>query len=162
MTMRFALACLMAVGAAGPAWAEDEYVEDPARVRQQVDALARGDGSLDGFRIEVFEGGMAAHTSYLIHGTGAIETRAWDHPGAPEARSERAVSGDDVRKLLGKLLAREYWTLEGTRFVPDAPTFILRLWDGDRVYEDYSCMIEECLASPPRAAIRQLLLDFAR
>jgi hypothetical protein len=157
---RIALGLLLAATFVRPA-AVQESIEDEARVRQSVTALSRGEGSIEGLKLELMDGGMLAHASFEI-AEGKVVREAWERPGGPAQRNERPVTEAEVRALLRELLAREYWRLEGTRFVPDAPIFILRIWNTDRSYAQYGCMIEECERTPERAAIRQLLLEFVQ
>ena len=159
MLRRLLVIVTVGVGLIQPLLAAGELSEDKLRMKEQLIALSQGKGSVADLRIELFDGGMAAHRSYLI-ANGKIVKREWDSPGSPEKHDERTVTDDEVRKLLRELVEKQYWTFEGTQFVPDANMFLVRFYYKNLPYVDYSCDADEYRQSQLRSAIRSVLLNF--
>lgn len=136
-----------------------EMSEDVRRMHERLVATAAGRSSLSGLRIEFLRGGMAAHQSFTIE-SGKLVTQEWDAPGSRMIRREGSATDARVTELLQRLITAEYWKFQGTRFVPDAPTFVFRFHAGDGEYVDFRCDEEEIRLSPERRAIRELFLDF--
>lgn len=137
---------------------QDEIPEDARPMHERLVATAAGRSALSELRIELMEGGMAAHRSFSIE-SGKLVVKEWDAPGSAMVQREGEASDARVARLLQRLLAAEYWRFQGTRFVPDAPMFLFRFYAGDS-YVDFRCDEEEIEASPERRAIRNLFLDF--
>ncbi len=74
---------------------------------------------------------------------------------------EGSVTDSRVSELLQQLIAKQYWTFQGTRFIPDAPMFLFRFYYGDLKYVDFRCGAEEFRKFEARSAIRSLFLRFA-
>lgn len=129
-------------------------------MHERLLALSRGEDSLSSLRVEFMDGGMASHRSFNIE-AGKLVSKEWTSPGAPLTHREGRVSDARVKKLLDELIARQYWTFEGTRFIPDAPIFLFRFYYGDLKPVDFRCDFEETRRSETRAAIRDLFLRFA-
>ena len=160
MIRRLFVIVALGVGLIQPVLAAGELSEDELRMKERVIALSQGAGSLEGLRIEVTDGsGMERSESYNI-ADGKIVSRIWESPGSPEKRGERTVTDKQVRALLRELVAKQYWTFEGTRFVPDANMFLFRFYSKDLKPVDYSCDADEYARSPERSAIRSVLLTF--
>ena len=150
---------MLGFGLVQPLVAAAESSEDELRMKESLIALSQGKGSVADLRIELSDGRMAAYRSYLI-ANGKIVKRAWESPGSPEKHDEWTVTDDEVRKLLRELVEKQYWTFEGTRFVPDANIFLVRFYDKNLPYVDYRCDADEYRQSQQRSAIRSVLLDF--
>jgi len=159
MIKRLLVMLTLGVGLIQPPLAAEELSENDLRMKEQLIALSQGQGSVADLRIELMDGGMAAHRSYLI-ADGKIVTRAWDSPGSSEKYDEWTVTDDEVRKLLRELIDKQYWTFEGTRFVPDSNMFLFRFYYKNLQYVDYSCDVNEYEPSLQRSAIRSALLTF--
>ena len=159
MIGRLVVVLTLGVGLVLPPLAAGELSEDELRMKEQLIALTHGEGSVADLRIELMEGGMAAHRSYLI-ANGKIIKREWESPGAPEQHDEWSVIDDAVRRLLRELVEKQYRTFEGTRFIPDNTTFLFRFYYKDLSPVSYRCDIDECESSPQRSAIRSALLTF--
>ena len=159
MLRRLVVIVTLGVGLVQPPLAARELSEDELRMKERVIALSQGEGSVADLRIELMDGGMAVHRSYLI-ANGKIVKREWDSPGSPEKDSERAVTDEAVRKLLRELVGKQYWTFEGTRFIPDNTIFLFRFSYMDLRPVDYRCDVNEYEPSPQRSAIRSVLLNF--
>ncbi len=136
-----------------------ELSKDALRMKERVIALSQREGSVAALRIELMDGGMGSARFYDI-ANGKVVSRAWDVPGSPEKRNERAVTDEEVRQLLRELIEKEYWTFEGTRFVPDANMFLFRFYDKDLQPVDYRCDAQEYQSSEQRSAIRAVFLNF--
>lgn len=134
--------------------------EDARRMHERLVALSRGEGSTSELRIEFMDGGMAAHRSFSIE-AGHLSSKEWKSPGAPMIHREGRVTDSRVSELLQQLIARQYWTFQGSRFVPDAPIFLFRFHYGDLKAVDFRCDDHEIRESEARAAIRELFLKFA-
>ena len=140
-------------------WAAGEMSQDELRMKERVIALSQGEGSVADLRIEGMDGGMASFTHFEIT-DGKVVRKRWETPGLSAQQGERAVTHEEIRALLKELVAKEYWTFKGTRFIPDANTFLFRFYDKDLQPVDYRCDAEEYRQSPPRSAIRAVLLNF--
>ena len=138
-----------------------ELSADELRMKERLVALSQGTDSLEGLRIELVDGNMAASRMYDI-AHGKIVSRVWDAPGSPEKHDERTVTDEDVRRLLRELVDKRYWTFQGTRFIPDNTMFLFRLYDKDLPPVDYRCDVDEYQPSPERSAIRAVLLNFVK
>ena len=92
--------------------------DDVRQMHERLVVASRGDGSLSQLRIEVFEGSLAAHRNVNIE-NGKLVSKEWSSPGAPMVQREGSVADSRVSELLTQLIEARYWTLEGTRFVPD-------------------------------------------
>jgi hypothetical protein len=138
---------------------QEELPENVRPVHARLVATAAGRNALSELRIEFMEGGMAAHRSVSIE-AGKLAVKAWDAPGSAMVQREGDATDARVSRLLQRLIAAEYWKFGGTRFVPDAPTFLFRFHFEGREYVDFRCDEEEIEASAERRAIRQLFLDF--
>ena len=136
-----------------------EMSEDELRMKERLVALSEGNGSVTDLRIELMEGSMVAHRSYVV-ADGKIVRREWDSPGSPEQNDEWTVTDDAVRALLRDLVEEQYWTFEGTRFIPDNTVFLFRFYYKDLQYVDYRCDVDEYELSQPRLAIRSVFLEF--
>jgi len=159
MIRRLIVILTLGVGLIQPPLAARELSEDELRMKERVVALSQGKGSVADLRIELMDGGMASSRHYDI-ANGKVVSRAWDAPGSPEQHDEWVVTDEEIRALLRALVEQQYWTFEGTQFVPDANVFLFRLYYKDLQPVDYRCDAEEYRQSPPRAAIRLLLLKF--
>ena len=159
MIRRLLVLLMLGVGLIQSPLAAEELSKDGLRMKERLIALSQGKGSVADLRIELLDGGMAAHRSYLIAG-GKIVKREWDAPGSPEKHDERAVTDDAVRALLRALVEQQYWTFQGTRFISDNTIFLFRFYDKDLPSVDYRCDVDEYEPSPPRSAIRSTLLNF--
>ena len=136
-----------------------ELSEDEARMKAQLIALSQGEDSLADLRIELMDGSMVKHRSYLI-ADGKIVKREWDSPGSPEQHDEWTVTDAEVRALLRELVEKQYWTFEGTRFIPDNTVFLFRFYYKNLPHVDYRCDVDEYEPSSQRSAIRSALLNF--
>lgn len=133
--------------------------EDVRRMHERLMALSQGEDSIADLRIELMDGGMASHRSFTI-GAGKLVSKEWKSPGSPMIHREGTVTDSRVSNLLQELIARKYWTFPGTRFVPDAPTFLFRFFYRDLKYVDFRCDDEELRESAGRVAIRDSFLEF--
>ena len=157
---RFCLVLLaLSFGLVQPPLAARELSEDELRMKERLIALSQGEDAVADLRIELLDGGMAAHRSYLI-ANGKIVKQEWDSPGSPEKHDEWTVTDDEVRKLLRELVEKLYWTFEGTQFIPDNNMFLFRFYYKNLPYVDYRCDVDEYEPSPLRSAIRSVLLNF--
>ena len=136
-----------------------ELPEDAQRMKECLIALSQGKDSVADLRIELFDGGMAAHRSYLI-ANGKIVKQEWDLSSPQEKRDEWTVTDEEVHKLLGELVEKQYWTFQGTQFVPDNTMFLFRLYYKDLQFVDYRCDVNEYEPSLQRSAIRAAFLKF--
>ncbi len=159
MSGRLLAMLTLAVGLIQPRQAARELSEDDVRMKEQLIALSQGDGSVANLRIELLDGSMVAHRSYLI-AEGKIVKREWDSPGSPEQHDEWTVTDDDVRALLRDLVEKQYWTFEGTRFIPDNTMFLFRFYYKNLQHVDYRCDVDEYEPSSKRSAIRSALMAF--
>ena len=159
MIPRLFVMCMLGVWLIQPPLAARELSEDELHMKEQLIALSQGKGSVADLRIELSDGGMAAHRSYLI-ADGKIVKREWDAPGSPEKHDEWAVTDEAVRTLLRELVEKQYWTFEGTRFMPDNTMFLFRFYYKNLPYVDYRCDVNEYEPSQLRSAIRSVLLNF--
>lgn len=159
MSGRLLAMLTLAVGLIQPPQAARELSEDDVRMKEQLIALSQGDGSVANLRIELLDGSMVAHRSYLI-AEGKIVKREWDSPGSPEQHDEWTVTDDDVRALLRDLVEKQYWTFEGTRFIPDNTMFLFRFYYKNLQHVDYRCDVDEYEPSSKRSAIRSALMAF--
>jgi hypothetical protein len=159
MSRRLVVLLTLAVGLIQPPLAARELSEDELRMKEQLIALSQGEGSVADLRIELMDVNMMAHRSYLI-ADGRIIKRAWESPGSPEQHDEWTVTDDEVRTLLRDLVEKQYWTFEGTRFIPDNTVFLFRFYYKDLPHVDYRCDVDEYESSPQRSAIRSALLTF--
>jgi hypothetical protein len=133
--------------------------EDVQRMHERLVALSGGQGSISDLRIELMDGGMAAHRSFTIE-AGKIVSKEWTSPGSRMIQREGSVTEAGISKLLQELIAKRYWTFPGTRFVPDAPVFLFRFYYGDLAPVDFLCDEEELVGSEARVAIRDTFLQF--
>ena len=146
--------------ATGPE-SEAAMSEDVRRMHERLVALSKGEGSTSDLRIEFMDGsGMSSHRSFNIE-AGHLVSKEWKSPGSPMIHREGSVTDSRVSKLLQQLIAKQYWTFQGTRFIPDAPMFLFRFYYGDLKYVDFRCDAEEFQKSQARVAIRNLFLKFA-
>ena len=159
MIGRLMVILMPGVGLLHPSLAASERSEDERRMKEQVIALSRGAGAVADLRIELMDGRMAASQHYRI-ADGKIVKQEWVSPGSPEQHDEWAVTDEAVRALLRDLVDKQYWTFEGTRFIPDNTVFLFRLYYKDLQSVDYRCDVDEDAASPQRASIRSALLTF--
>lgn len=159
MLRQLFLILTLSFGLIQPLVAARELSDDELRMKEQLIALSQGEGSVADLRIEVMDGGMAAHQDYLI-ADGKVVNRRWDSPGSPEKRQERAVTDEAVRKLVQQLIEQEYWTFQGTQFIPDNTMFLFRFYYKNLQSVDYRCDVNEYEPSQPRSAIRSVLLTF--
>lgn len=132
--------------------------EDVRRMHEQLIVLSEGEGSLSDLRIELMEGGMAAHRSLHI-GDGKLVSKEWTSPGSPVIQLEGNVADSRLIALIQQLIEKEYWSFEGTRFVPDAPVFLFRFFYADLKSVDFRCDADELEKSEARVAIRKLFLE---
>ena len=132
--------------------------EDVRRMHERLIALSEGEGSPSDLRLEFMDGGRASHRSFNIEG-GTLVSKEWKFPGSPMIHREGRVTDSRVSNLLQQLIAQQYWTFQGTRFIPDAPMFLFRFYYGDLKYVDFRCGAEEYQESEARAAIRSLFLE---
>jgi hypothetical protein len=154
--LAFSLAVFQPPLAAEESWSPDHQV-----MKERLIALSKGDGPVDGLRIEVMDGD-AMHPRmgiYLIAG-GKVDIREWSELGGEEKRKERVYAEEDIRKLLADLIQHEYWTFQGETFYPDGGDFLFRIQDSDLPPVEYRCGPHEYRQSPQRLAIRRLLLEF--
>ena len=134
--------------------------EDVQRMHEQLLALTEGEGSISDLRIEFMDTrGLSAHRSFLIEARSLV-SKEWKSPGSPMIHLKGNVTDSRVTELIQELIDKQYWTFQGTRFVPDAPTFLFRFYYADLPYVDFRCDAEEFRQSPERAAIRDLFLKF--
>ena len=159
MIKRLLVVLTLGVGLIQLPLAARELSENDLRMKEQLIALSQGEGSVADLRIELMDGGMAAHRSYLI-ADGKIVKRVWDSPGSQEKHDERTVTDDKVRKLLRELVDKQYWTFEGTRFAPDNNMFLFRFYYKNLQHVDYRCDVDEYEPSLQRSEIRSALLTF--
>lgn len=131
--------------------------EDARKMHERLVELSHGDRSLESLRIEFMDGSMAAHRSVTVE-AGRLTTKEWKAPGASMIQLEGSVTDERLAELLRVLVDRQYWSFRGTRFVPDAPVFLFRFYDGELEPVDYSCDAEEIESSPTRSAIRDAFL----
>ena len=122
-------------------------------------AVSQGTESLTGLRIEIADGTMMRWRHYEIAG-GQVVSQAWDELGAPARDAQWTVTDEAVHQLLSELVAQQYWTFQGTRFVPDADTFLFRFYYQELPVVTYQCDAEEYRRSQAREAIRSTLLTF--
>jgi hypothetical protein len=155
--IRHLVLSLLCAGVMPAAFAAERAQVERA-MKERLTAISQG-ASLEGLRIEAIDGDMAAFRAVEI-ASGKVVSREWDAPGSPEQRHEREVSESQVRGLVRDMLAKQYWTFQGTRFVPDANKFIFRFWAPGLEPVDYWCDAAEYEKSPERAAIREALLRF--
>ena len=141
----------LGVGLIQPPQAVRELSEDELRMKEQLIAVIQGEAPVADLRIELMDGNMMAHRSYLI-ADGKIVKREWDSPGSPEQHDEWTVREDAVRALLGDLVEKQYWTFEGTRFIPDNTVFLFRFYYKNLQHVDYRCDVDEYEASSQRSA----------
>ena len=135
--------------------------EDVRRMHERLIALSKGEGSTSGLRIEFMDGsGMSSHRSFNLE-AGKLVSKEWKSPGSPMIHREGSVTDSRVSELLQQLIAKQYWTFQGTRFIPDAPMFLFRFYYGDLKYVDFRCGAEEFRKFEARSAIRSLFLRFA-
>lgn len=134
--------------------------DDVRRMHDRLIASSKGEGSVSDLRIEFMDGGMASHRSFSVEG-GKLVSKEWTSPGSPMIHREGSVTRARISKLLQQLIAKQYWTFEGTRFVPDAPLFLFRFHYGELKPVDFRCDAEELKESDTRRAIRDLFLEFA-
>ena len=149
------------VGAAvlAPLLAMATVSERDLRMKERLVELSQSAEPLDDLRMEMLDGNMAASRHYeIVHGR--VVSRVWDSPGVPGKHEERRVRDAEVRALLRALIEKQYWMFQGTRFIPDNTMFLFRIYYKDWPPVDYRCDVEEYIASPQRAAIRAILLDF--
>lgn len=140
-----------------PPLAAGELSEDELRMKEQLTALSRGEGSVADLRIKGMDGNMASFTRFEIAG-GKVGRQGFRKLRSPT--EERAVTDEEVRKLLRELVEKQYWTFQGTRFIPDADGFLFQFYYKDLKYVAYSCDAQEYQQSEQRSAIRSILLDF--
>ena len=138
---------------------ESAMSEDEQRMHERLVALTEGAGSVSDLHIEFMDGSMVSHRSVHIE-AGELVSKEWKSPGSPMIHLEGRVTDARVSELLRRLIAEQYWTFQGTRFVPDAPTFLFRFYYGDLKYVDFSCDAAEFQDSPARTRIRDLFVRF--
>jgi hypothetical protein len=135
--------------------------EDARQMHERLIALSQGEASLLDLRIEFADiRGMRSHQSFTVE-EGRLESKEWTAAGAPMIHREGNVGEKRIAQLLQALIKKEYWRFQGTRFVPDAPTFLFRFYYRDVQYVDFGCDDAEIAESAERIAIRELFLQFA-
>jgi len=133
--------------------------DDVRAMHERLIGLTQGRGVLSDLRIEFMDTkGLASHRSIELAG-GRLVSKEWKSPGGPMELREGSVSDARLLELLEQLIEKQYWTFSGTRFVPDAPTFLFRFYYGDLAYVDFSCQREEIERSPARGLVRGLFLS---
>jgi len=161
----FGLIALLAISGCDDAAASTKAVqeaampEDVRRMHEHLLDLSHGEGSMSDLRIELMDGSRSSHRSFQIE-AGHLVSKEWRSPGSPMIQREGSVTDSRVRELLQTLIAKRYWTFQGTRFIPDAPMFLFRFYYGDATYVDFLCDAEEFQKSPTRVAIRDAFLTF--
>ena len=161
MIKRFLIILTLGIGLIQSSLSAGDLTTNDLRMKEQLIALSQGEGLVSDLRIELMDGSMAAHRSYLI-ADGKIVKREWDSPGSPEEYEERPVTDDQVRTLLQELIEKQYWTFQGTQFVPDNTVFLFRFYYKDLQYVDYRCDVSEYAQSSERSTIRSALLTFVQ
>ncbi len=156
---RFFIMSALGVGLIQSPLAARELSVNESHMKERITALSQGEGSVADLRIELYDGGMAAHRSYLIADEKIIK-RQWNLARPPEKHDELIVTDNQIRKLLRDLVEKQYWTFQGTRFIPDNTIFLFRFYDKDLPSVDYRCDVNEYESSPERSAIRSVLLNF--
>ena len=159
MISRLFVMLTLGVGLIQPLVDARELSDDELRMKERLIALSQGEGSVADLRIELFDGGMVAHRSYLIT-DGKIVKREWDLSGPQEKHDEWTVIDKAIRRLLRELVDKQYWTFEGTQFIPDNTMFLFRFYYKNLPYVDYRCDVNEYEPSQLRSAIRSVLLNF--
>lgn len=158
---RLLVTLTLGVGLIQPPLAASELSQDELRMKERLTALGRGKGSVADFRIEGMDGGMVLFTTFEITGGGVIRQRTHRlEPRPSSPRKEWSVTDEEIRALLRDLVAKQYWTFGGTRFIPDADAFRFRFHYKGLPPVDYSCDAHEYQQSPHRAAIRSVLMAF--
>ncbi len=139
-----------------------ELSGDELRVKERVVALSRGEGSLADLQIEIMDGTPMTLNGNRIHqiANGKVISQIWEHIGSSMKQNERAVTDEEVRKLLGELVEKQYWTFKGEMFIVDADQLMFRINYKDLPPVEYCCDAEQSRKSPSLAAIRSLLLKF--
>ena len=156
------LVIVLSLGLARPALAADDLSKPEAKMKDRVVAVSEGKASPADLKIELMDGSAMSATGLRIYEVtdGHILGQTWESPNSPVTRHEGVTTDGQLQQLLRALIEAKYWTLEGTTFVPDANTFLLRLQAKDLAPVEYRCDAEEYTASPERAAIRAILLTF--
>lgn len=152
----------LGVGLIQPLLAARELSEDELRMKERVIALSQGEGAVADLQIEVLDGtAMTLSGNRIDHiADGKVTSQVWDYIGSPVQRDERTVTDDEVRKLLGALVEKKYWTFQGTKFIPDFEEFMFRFHYKNLQPVEYRCQAHEYQQSQPLSAIRSVLLSF--
>ncbi|HBO97159.1 MAG TPA: hypothetical protein DE315_06275 [Candidatus Omnitrophica bacterium] len=132
--------------------------EDELRMKERLIALSRGEGAVADLKAELMDGGMLRHRGDTI-ANGKIVSQIWDLAVPPKSE-ERAVTDREIRQLLRTLIEHQYWTFQGTQFVPDAPGFMFRFHYKDLPPIEYRCETREYEPSAQLSAIRSVWLSF--
>ena len=132
--------------------------EDELRMKERLIALSRGEGAVADLKAELMDGGMLRHRGDTI-ANGKIVSQIWDLAVPPKSE-ERAVTDKEIRQLLRTLIEHQYWTFQGTQFVPDAPGFMFRFHYKDLPPIEYRCETHEYEPSAQLSAIRSVWLSF--
>ena len=132
--------------------------EDELRMKERLIALSRGEGAVADLKVELMDGGMLRHRGDTI-ANGKIVSQIWDLAVPPKSE-ERAVTDREIRQLLRTLIEHQYWTFQGTQFVPDAPGFMFRFHYKDLPPIEYRCETHEYEPSAQLSAIRSVWLSF--
>lgn len=142
--------------------AAGELSGDAQRMKERLVALSQGAGAVADFRMELLGGGAMTGAKMGIYtiADGKIISQEWDAPGSPEKRDERVVTEDEIRKLVRELVEKQYWTFQGTAFIPDAEEFMFRIHYKNLQPVEYRCQAREYQPSQPLSAIRSVLLTF--
>lgn len=136
-----------------------ELSKDELRMKERLTALSRGEGAVVDLRVELMDGGMASARFYNIV-DGKVVSQQWDVPGSLPKREERAVTDEEIHQLLRTLIEHQYWTFQGTQFIPDAPGFMFRFHYQDLPPVEYRCDAHEYEPSAQLLAIRSVWLNF--
>ena len=162
MLRRLLVIVTLGVGLIQPLLAAGELSEDELRMKERVIALSQGDGSVADLTIDVLDGTPMQTTGNRIYhiANGKVVSQEWESIGSPEKRQERAVTEEEVRKLLQELVEKQYWTFQGTQFIVDADEFMFRVHYKNLQPVEYRCQAHEYQQSQPLSAIRAVLLTF--
>ncbi len=152
------LLAMLGIGLIQPLVATGDLSEDELRMKERLIALSRGEGAVTDLRVELMDGGRLRHRGDTI-ANGKIVSQIWDLAVPPKSE-ERAVTDKEIRQLLRTLIEHQYWTFQGTQFVPDAPWFMFRFHYKDLSPIEYRCDAHEYEPSAQLSAIRSAWLSF--